>query len=131
VIAVDTSVVVAIVREESDARAFSDAMAGGRILIGTPTLLEASMVLPTVVGKSAADSFLRDFLDDSAVEPVPFSLKMFEAAKAAFERYGRGRHPAKLNFGDCMSYAVAKVLDAPLLYKGTDFAHTDIRPALP
>ena len=54
------------------------------------------------------------------------------AASDAFDRFGKGiGHPAKLNFGDCMAYAVAKVHDVPLLYKGTDFAQTDIRPALP
>ncbi len=61
---------------------------------------------------------------------VPFDERMIRIAQEAFLRYGKGRHPAKLNFGDCMSYALAKALDVPLLYKGEDFAATDIESAL-
>ncbi|MDB5560216.1 MAG: twitching motility protein PilT [Enterovirga sp.] len=130
-IAVDTSALVAIAREEPDAYAFNEAIASGPVVIGTPALVEASMVLPSVVTQDAADRFLAQMLGYSWIEPVAFSFEMYEAAKMAFGRFGRGRgHPAQLNFGDCMSYAVAKVLDVPLLYKGNDFALTDIRSAL-
>ena len=125
-IAVDTSALVPIVREEPEARLFGEVLSSRRVLVGTPTLLEASMVLPSVVSGDAADRFLRSFLAEPGVEPVAFSFEMFEAAKVAFRFYGCGRHPAKLNFGDCMSYAVAKVLGIPLLYKGGNFAQTDL-----
>jgi ribonuclease VapC len=62
---------------------------------------------------------------------VPFNERLFEQARLAFDRFGQGRHRAKLNFGDCMAYAVAKVNNLPLLYKGDDFRLTDIRPAVP
>ena len=76
-----------------------------------------------------------DFLRGSVVAPivvvVVFTSEMFAVAADAFDRYGKGRgHRAQLNFGDCLAYAVAKVQNVPLLYKGADFARTDIRPAL-
>ena len=68
----------------------------------------------------------------AAIEAVDFTMDMYREAVRALERFGKGRgHPAQLNFGDCMAYAVAKVYDLPLLYKGDDFARTDIRSALP
>jgi ribonuclease VapC len=76
-----------------------------------------------------------DVLDKILAAPrmdtISFDRPIFALAAAAFDRYGRGRHRARLNFGDCMAYAVAKAHDVPLLFKGTDFAHTDLRPALP
>ena len=130
-IAIDTSALVAIATEEPESAAFNDVMARRRIVVGTPTLLEASMVLPSLVTQVTAEQFLADFLADSWVEAIPFSVEMFEAARAAFHRFGRGRHPAKLNLGDCMTYGLAKIMDVPLLYKGSDFALTDLRSALP
>ena len=130
-IAIDTSVIVSIARQEEDARAFNQVLARGRILVGAPTLLEASMVLPRILSDGPARTFLDEFLADLEPDVVAFSRELFQASREAFYRYGRGRgHPAQLNFGDCMSYAVAKSHDAPLLFKGRDFAHTDIRPAL-
>ena len=72
------------------------------------------------------------FLSRPTVRVVAFGLEHYRLAAAAFDRYGKGRgHPAQLNFGDCMAYAVAKARDVPLLYKGDDFAQTDVRRALP
>lgn len=71
------------------------------------------------------------FLARDAVELVAFDGNLFELARVAFDRFGRGRHPASLNFGDCFAYALAKAHNAPLLYKGDDFTLTDIRPAIP
>ncbi len=70
-------------------------------------------------------------LNAPRVDLVAFDRRLFENARNAFDLFGRGRHKAKLNFGDCMAYAVAKVHDVPLLYKGDDFARTDIAAALP
>ena len=73
----------------------------------------------------ALDAFVRE----SGAEIVPFDLPQLRAAQEAYRRFGKGRHPAGLNFGDCMSYALARVCDEPLLYKGGDFARTDIASA--
>lgn len=127
--AVDT--LVAIVREEPEARSFAGVLSRQQVLVGTPTLLEASMVMPSIVTEEVVDRALRRFLAEPWTRRVAFSVEMFDAAHVAFRRYGRGRgHPAKLNFGDCMSYAVAKVHGIPLLYKGEDFSQTDIVSAL-
>ena len=71
------------------------------------------------------------FLLNSRVSIVSFDFELSEIARAAFDRYGKGRHPAKLNFGDCISYALAKARGLPLLFKGGDLALSDIRRALP
>ena len=76
---------------------------------------------------------LRDldlFLDRAEVELVPVDVEQAREARRAFSRFGKGRHPAGLNFGDCFSYALARVLGAPLLFKGDDFAKTDLTPCL-
>ena len=74
---------------------------------------------------------LRHILFSPTVQIVDFTARREEVAFEAFERFGRGRHPARLNFGDCMAYAVAKLANAPLLYKGENFALTDIAAAAP
>ena len=66
----------------------------------------------------------------TGLDVVSFEATHIEAARDAFRRYGKGRHRASLNFGDCCAYALAKTLDAPLLFKGNDFAHTDIKRAI-
>jgi ribonuclease VapC len=77
-------------------------------------------------------SLLDALLIRPCIHPVTFNPEMFRLAQSAFERYGNGKnHPARLNFGDCLAYAVAKFHDAPLLFKGDDFRHTDARTALP
>jgi ribonuclease VapC len=128
-IALDSSAIMAIALEETETDAFSRLIAAHGGLVGTPTLVETRMALTTKIDDP--DTFLSKFLQPSEVHPVAFSLDMYRAAVAAFDRYGRGRHPAKLNFGDCMAYAVARIHDASLLYKGSDFALTDIRAAFP
>jgi ribonuclease VapC len=130
VIALDTSAIVAIAMNEVEAETFDRVIGWRQAIVGTPTLVETHLVLtgkmPDFVG-----SFMRSFLVPPDVRIVDFTVDMYRAAAGAFDRYGKGRHPAKLNICDCMAYAVAKVHDVPLLYKDTDFGHTDIRPALP
>lgn len=128
-IALDTSVLVAIIHEEEEAEIFNHLIVKHTAVIGTPTLLEAHLVLSSRM-EGGPGLFFEDFLSSAAVKPVAFSLNMFEIAQDAFDRYGKGRHPAGLNFGDCFSYAVAKFHDVPLLFKGQDFLLTDIVPAL-
>jgi ribonuclease VapC len=130
VIALDTSAIVAIAMNEVEAEAFGRVIGWRQAIVGTPTLVETHLVL---TGKMPdfAGSFMRSFLLPPDVRVVDFTADMHHSAVDAFERFGKGRHKAKLNFGDCLAYAVARVLDMPLLYKGSDFAQTDIRPALP
>lgn len=129
-IAIDTSAVVAIALEESEKDAYTDEIALNGGVVGTPTLFECRMVLSSKMGRFA-DRFMSQFIQRPSVHPVPFTLDMYRVAADAFERFGKGRgHPAGLNFGDCMAYAVAKQHKAPLLYKGDDFSRTDIRSAV-
>ncbi len=128
-IALDTSALVAIVCEENEARLFNRMIVEKTAVIGTPTLLEAHLVLSSRLEGGPGD-FFEEFLKSHSIKPVAFSLNMFEIAQDAFDRYGKGRHPAGLNFGDCFSYAIARFHDVPLLFKGEDFLHTDIVPAI-
>jgi ribonuclease VapC len=130
-IVLDTSAIVAIAFNEVEASQFSRLIATGEAMVGTPTLFESHLALEQQVSKGAA-RFLDALLERSSIHPVTFNLEMFRLAQSAFDRFGKGkRHPARLNFGDCMAYAVAKFHDVPLLFTGDDFRHTDIRPALP
>ncbi len=81
-------------------------------------------------GFAAASGELERLRAKYSIEIVPFNAEMATIALQAFRQYGKGRHPARLNYGDCMAYALAKHIGQPLLYKGNDFAQTDI-PAVP
>jgi ribonuclease VapC len=130
VIALDTSAIAAIALAEPQARAFAEIIGSERCLIGWPTVLESHMVLKSVPLRRGLD-VLELVLTAPRLHVVVFNGRLFEEARLAFDRFGRGRHRAKLNFGDCMAYAVAKANDIPLLYKGDDFRLTDVRPAVP
>lgn len=127
---VDTSAVLAIVFAEEGYEALitalSDAASAG---IAAPSVTEAGIVLRARLGNKAP-GLIERFLQELHIEIIPFDEAHVAVAVEAFSRYGKGRHRAGLNFGDCMSYAVAKLADAPLLYVGDDFAHTDIISAL-
>jgi ribonuclease VapC len=129
-IVIDASAIVAILDKESEGSLFLDMISEARqIYISTVTTLEASMVMEARVpgwGQQAVDKLITD----SSIEIVPFTAEQMRIARTAWLRYGRGRHRAALNFGDCCCYALAKEMDAGLLYKGLDFAQTDIVSAL-
>ncbi len=129
-IAVDTSALIAILRLEPEADAYLEIMSSteGRI-ISAMTLFETSMVLAGPRGQHADLRPLDDFLKRASIATVPFDFAQSIAARSAFLTYGKGRHPAALNFGDCASYALAQSRMVPLLYKGEDFAKTDVTPA--
>lgn len=127
-IALDTSALIAIALNEPEEDDFIRLIALQGALIGTPTLLETALVLKRRL-PDFADSFLKIIWTHQDIQTVPFCERMLDAAQTAFMSYGKGRHPAALNFGDCMAYAVAKVRDCPLLFKGQDFTRTDIVPA--
>ena len=94
--------------------------------ISAANVLESGIVLESRRGEAAGHEFDL-FLNQAGVDIVPVDAEQIEIARMAWRRYGKGRHPAALNFGDCFAYALAKVLDEPLLSKGTDFARTDIQ----
>ena len=122
----DSSAIVAIHLKEPGHERLIEAIENAEVVVvGVPTLLEAAMVLTTRLGQDARP-LLYALVRRLEAEVVAFSEEHLDAATAAFLRFGRGRHPAGLNFGDCMSYAVAVVASMPLLFTGEDFARTDI-----
>jgi len=126
---VDSSALVSILLEEPKyERLFEKAMRAEVTIIGAPQALETVMA---VSGRSSTDPryLLTGLLRTIGAEIVPFTEEHYEAAVSAFLRYGKGRHPAGLNFGDCMSYAFARISGMPLLYIGDDFSKTDIQSA--
>lgn len=125
-IAIDTSVIVAIVLEELEADAFKSVLQQDEIVIGWPTLFETRTVL-TAKGFSNAADIVSRFVDTPNIMPLAFNERHYRQAEDALDRYGKGRHPASLNMGDCFSYAVAAVAKAPLLFKGRDFSQTDLK----
>ncbi|WP_371818687.1 type II toxin-antitoxin system VapC family toxin [Rhodomicrobium sp. Az07] len=131
-IAVDSSALVAILRLEPDAKALLGALvaARGRV-ISALNVLETSLVLAGREGDGSVFAPLDAFIAEAGIEIVSFDAGQAAAARAAFLRYGKGRHPAALNFGDCAAYALARSRGVPLLFKGDDFAKTDIAAALP
>ena len=122
----DSSAIVAVVRNERERTSFLQAMKdAARLSVGAPTVLESSMLL----GPGSVDS-MRAMFFGLGVEEVQFTSEHTTVAHTAFERFGKGRgHRAQLNFGDCLSYALAKVAGDSLLFKGEDFTHTDIEAA--
>ncbi|MDQ3725480.1 MAG: type II toxin-antitoxin system VapC family toxin [Actinomycetota bacterium] len=125
----DTSAVVAVVRrEEGAARLLVKMSRAESLAIGAPTLVEATVVLGRRFGSAGLESLDR-FLEEEQVTLIPFGQRHWRAARSAFIRFGKGRHPASLNFGDCMTYATASITGQPLLFTGNDFAQTDIPPA--
>ena len=126
---VDTSAVVAILLAESDAARYERAisMAWPRRM-SVVALLETTMVIEGRSGPDAGDD-LDLFLREADIELEPVTLEQVEAARRAWRRFGKGHHPAALNFGDCFAYALASTKREPLLFKGSDFARTDVEAA--
>lgn len=123
---VDTSALLAILQNEPERRAFVEAIeAADRCSLSAASFVETSIVLEARYGASGVRD-LDFFLAKADIEVVSVDRELALAARGAFARFGRGRHPAGLNFGDCFSYALAAMLDEPLLFKGDDFAHTDL-----
>ena len=123
---VDTSVLLAVAFRESGCEHLIDRLASAdAVAAGAPTLAEAGIVLSARLG-SAADGLLERLLDEFGVQEIPFGEVHWREAVDAFRRYGKGRHPAALNFGDCMTYATARLAGETLFYVGDDFAQTDV-----
>lgn len=128
---VDTSALLAVLLLEDDAPRYAEALGSATALcMAAPTWLETVMVATARSGEAGCKEVMR-FIDDLYIEVVPADRALVEIACAGWMRYGKGRHPAGLNYGDCFSYALAKLRNEPLLFKGDDFPLTDINPALP
>lgn len=126
---VDSSAVIALLFGEPEAERIDAALLGAdQPRLPTPAYVECSIVLARRVG-DAVLTRLEAFLVGYEVKVLPFTPDHAQAARDAFLRYGKGRHPAGLNFCDCMSYAVATVERLPLLFVGDDFARTDVQSA--
>lgn len=126
---VDSSVLIAILLGEPEAAYFSKRLANTEdIYISAVSIVELSMVIEYKKGEQGAKEF-DELLDVIMPTIISFDSEQAKLAPVAWRRYGKGRHPAKLNFGDCCSYAAAKYLNQPLLFKGQDFSETDLTPA--
>lgn len=126
---VDSSAVVAILREEpGHERLLRHLARAVAPKIGAPTKLETGMVLVSLLGIRGKTIFAR-FLQGAGITTMPFDEEHWSVALDAFNRFGKGRHPAGLNFGDCLTYAIASVADEPLLCVGDDFPQTDLKLA--
>ena len=125
----DSSALVAILFAEPGHLDLVDRILQADVVrVGAPTLVETEIVLSARRGRPAATE-VHDLLEELHVTVVPFGESNWHAAVRAFERFGRGRRKAGLNFGDCLSYAVAASASDSLLFVGDDFASTDITPA--
>jgi ribonuclease VapC len=123
---IDTSALIAIIFDEAEAEDFERRIASDGVrLMSASTLLEATMVMEARLGEKG-EEVLDFWLLKAGVEIVAFDAEQADLARRAWRRYGKGRHPAGLNFGDCFSYALAALRGEPLLFKGRDFAQTDI-----
>lgn len=123
---IDTSALVAMLNDESDAERFEAAVEADHVrLMSTASYLETAIVIEARFGEPGGRE-LDLWLHRAAVDLVAVHADQADAARVAYRRYGKGRHRAGLNFGDCFSYALAKISGHPLLFKGDDFTHTDI-----
>jgi|SRR6185437_1223316 len=126
----DSSAIIAILFQESDASLFSSAMEqSSSRKMSAGTYLETAIVIEQSARARGAEDFDR-LVREARIEVIPVDLQQAEIAREAYRRYGKGNHRAGLNFGDCFAYALAKATDEKLLFKGADFGRTDIEPAL-
>jgi len=126
VIVIDTSAIIAILEEEAEAEFFAEIIIDqDRCLLSSIGLFEASMVM-IGRGPPGLSDGLDTLVEGTGIEVVAVDRQLAIDSRTAFIRFGKGRHPASLNFGDCVSYALARARGLPLLYKGEDFAKTDV-----
>lgn len=127
---VDTSAIMAILLSEPEAGRFLDVlMAASRVAMSAGNLVELTVTTtrrPVPIPQEAVNRLVTNL----AVTIEPVTVEQAEIARRAYLTYGRGRHPAALNYGDCFAYALARATDRPLLFKGNDFAQTDIACAV-
>ncbi len=128
---IDTSALLAILQNEPERRRFNESIeAADSRVMSVATFVEVSIVIDSRYGAEG----LRDlnlFIGQAGIEFAAVDVEQARVACTAFSRFGKGRHAAALNYGDCFSYALAQVLGEPLLYKGDDFSRTDVTPCVP
>lgn len=125
----DSSAIVALLREEPGHEELERKMLEAETLvIGAPTLFETEIVVVRRGGQRG-EAAVSDFREKFDLVVIPFDEEHSDVAAKAFDRFGKGRHPAALNYGDCMTYATARLAEQPLLFKGDDFARTDLEAA--
>lgn len=127
---VDSSAILAVLFNEPERNAFADALSAAAVrLMSSVNVLEAAVAVSSRKGPHGARE-LDLLLHRAEIEVTPFTPDHLRLARDIYERYGKGRHPAGLNLGDCCAYALARYTGEPLLFKGNDFPHTDVIPAL-
>ena len=125
---IDTSALLAILQDEPERRAFNEAIeAAASRVMSVVSFVEASIVIESRYGAEGLRELDR-FIDRAGIELVRVDPEQGKLARDAFSRFGKGRHPAALNFGDCFAYALASSLAEPLLFKGDDLSRTDLPP---
>ena len=123
---IDTSALLAILLDEPERHSFNQSIAAASSrVVSTATFVEASIVIESRFGVEGVRD-LDLFLERAGIELAAVDEDQARVARRAFSRFGKGRHPAGLNYGDCFAYALATVLGEPLLYKGNDFSQTDV-----
>ena len=128
---VDTSALIAVLRDEPDADRYVEALAAGPAVMSAATYVEAAVVVDANRDPVLSRRF-DDLLVAADVVVQSVTREQADLARQAYRDFGKGSgHPARLNFGDCFSYALARASGEPLLFKGDDFAQTDVIPALP
>ena len=126
---IDTSAIVAILQKEPESGRFLSLIeADATRLMTAANYLEAAIIIEDRFGYDGIRD-LKLFLAEAGIDIEPVTFVQAETAREAYRTYGRGNHPAGLNYGDCFAYALAKATGAPLLFKGSDFGQTDIEPA--
>lgn len=126
---IDSSVLIAILLNEPEAESYRRRLADTQdIYISAVSIVESSMVIEYKGGEKGAKKY-DELLKIIAPTIIAFDEQQAKLARMAWQQYGKGRHPAKLNFGDCCSYALAKYMNQPLLFKGDDFSKTDLTQA--
>ncbi|MGH6914753.1 MAG: type II toxin-antitoxin system VapC family toxin [Geminicoccaceae bacterium] len=127
---VDSSALLAIALLEPEARQFTDVIQRARLaLLSAANFVEASILVQGRRGQAGLELF-DAFVQESGIRIEPVTRAQALLARDAYRRFGKGNHPAGLKFGDCFAYALARERDLPLLFKGDDFARSDIRPAV-
>jgi ribonuclease VapC len=122
----DTSAILAVLFDEPERDPFLERILREPVVgVGAPTLAETSIVLAARLG-TAAGATVDGWVERASLVVIPFDARHWRTAADAWLRFGRGRHPAALNFGDCLSYATARIAGRPLLCKGDDFRLTDL-----
>ena len=126
---IDSSALVAVLQDEPERAALVAKIAADPVrLLSAANYLEAAIVIDDRLGAAGARD-LKLLLVEAAIRIMPVTVEHAELARTAYRRFGRGNHPARLNFGDCFAYALARETGEPLLFKGGDFGQTDIAAA--